>query len=146
LVILSSAIVNTVNNNSPDPLIYIVDDEVVLGEMAEALLKTEGWNTRVFSSAEAALESFRSATVPPELLVTDCVMHNMNGIELIRSCRDTSPKLKAILLSGTVAEDYIHAQKTQPDRFIHKPYRADTLLRAVRELIGRNNEGFDARP
>jgi DNA-binding response OmpR family regulator len=135
-----------VNSNSPDPLIYIVDDETVLGEMAEALLKTEGWNTRVFSSAEAALESFRSTPIPPELLITDCVMHNMNGIELIRFCRETHPGVKTILLSGTVAEDYIQAQKTQPDRFIHKPYRADTLLRAVRELMGRNSSKTEARP
>jgi DNA-binding NtrC family response regulator len=133
-----------VNDSSTKPLIYIVDDEELLGEMAEALLKTEGWDSTVFSNPEKALESFRSAEVRPKLLVTDCVMREMNGIELIKFCREVHPGLKAILLSGTVAEDYIRAQNTQPDRFIPKPYRAETLLKAVRDLM--EGESAGARP
>lgn len=132
------------NDTNTEPVIYIVDDEPLLGEMAEALLATEGWQARVFINPINALETFRAAAPRPCLLITDCVMREMNGIELIKSCRDVVPELKTILLSGTVAEDYVQGQRTQPDLFIHKPYRAETLLRAVRDLLPK--ETAVARP
>lgn len=124
-------------------MIYIVDDEAMLAEMADAVLSQEGYRSAVFFDPAQALESFTAGTQKPKLLVTDCVMNGMDGLELIRRCREQQPDLKTILLSGTVTEDYVTNQDIAPDRFIAKPYNVRNLIKAVNELIG---EADEARP
>lgn len=116
-------------------LIYIVDDESLLGEMAEAVLSSEGFRSKVFSCPIKALESLKAAAAPPALLVTDCVMTGMSGIDLIAKCREHAPRLKTILLSGTVTEDYVKNAGIKPDRFIAKPYNVQVLISTVRDLL-----------
>lgn len=118
-----------------DPVIYIVDDESLLGEMAEAVLSSEGFRSRVFTSPVEALEALKAAQRPPSLLVTDCVMDGMSGIDLIKQSREHAPRLKTILLSGTVTEDYVQNSGVRPDRFIPKPYNVQVLISTVRDLM-----------
>jgi DNA-binding NtrC family response regulator len=129
---------------SPEPLIYIVDDEQLLAEMAETVLQMEGWRTQIFFSAEDALIHFQKAAHPPKLLVTDCVMKKMTGLDLIDRCRQLQPDTKAILLSGTVSQDYVENQQVHPNRFIPKPYRAAELVRAVKDLLREERAENDA--
>ena len=117
-------------------LIYIVDDESLLAELAEAVLSQEGYRSAVFVDPSQALLSFTARAEKPRLLVTDCVMNGMDGLELIRKCREQSPALKTILLSGTVTEDFVYNQAVIPDRFIPKPYNVQALIDAVNDLMG----------
>jgi DNA-binding response OmpR family regulator len=118
-----------------EPLIFIVDDESLLGEMAEAVLSSEGFHSRVFTSPVEALDALKTSERPPALLVTDCVMQGMSGIDLIKQSRDHAPRLKTILLSGTVTEDYVTHSGVRPDRFIPKPYNVQVLISTVRDLL-----------
>ncbi len=77
-------------NSKPEAdskLIYIVDDEPMLLELASVILQPLGYTVKTFSDAVAALESFRAAKPFPVLLITDYSMHAMNGMDLIKACR-----------------------------------------------------------
>lgn len=115
-------------------LVYIVDDESVLSEMLCDLLVLEGYPARWFSSSEVALKEFANASPRPRLLVTDFGMKGINGMELIQRCRQLNPRLKTISCSGT-GTDYFKDYQIQPDRFVPKPFTAETLLTTVRELL-----------
>ena len=121
--------------------IYIVDDESALGQMANTILSFRGYQASVFTDPSKALEHLQSANRKPILLITDCIMGSMSGIELIEQCKKAVPGLKTILLSGTITDEFVQKCAIQPDRFIPKPYAADTLLDTVDELIGRNEPG-----
>jgi len=119
------------------PLIYVVDDETVLSEMAAVVLRTLGFSVKTFSRAEAALAAFAEARPHPCLIITDYAMEEMTGLKLIAECRRLDPKLRTVLISGTQAEEIYNGAPCKPDRFLAKPYRARDLIEVVVALVGR---------
>jgi DNA-binding NtrC family response regulator len=118
------------------PFVVVVDDEAMIGEMIGTILDTDGCRTEVFRNPQLALKSIQSAERTPDLLITDFAMGEINGIELIRRCRETHPKLKVLLISGTIHEDEIAAQAVRPDNFLPKPFQTEMLIYTVRQLLG----------
>src|SRR4051812_36029587 len=86
------------------PRIFVVDDEPLLLELAEKVLSGLACDIQTFNNPEIALKTYSSAQKPPDLLITDFAMHEMDGLALIRACRRLYPKQKIILVSGTVDE------------------------------------------
>lgn len=117
------------------PLIYLVDDEPVLLDVAEAVLQAEGYQTVKFSDPVHALRRFRQARTKPALLITDYAMGKMNGLELIARCKQQQPALKTILVSGTAGAEILLDAPVQVDRFLTKPHPSETLCEAVRTVL-----------
>src|ERR1700754_3814184 len=84
------------------PLIFVVDDEPILLELAEKVLGGIECEIQTFNNPEVALKAYAATAQPPELVITDFAMHEMTGLELIRECRRLHPKQKILLVSGTV--------------------------------------------
>jgi len=115
-------------------LIYVVDDEAMLLELATVILQPLRFEIRTFRDPAAALEAFKASQPRPVLLITDYAMHCMNGMALIEACRRIEPRQKALLISGTVGEDIYHDSPVKPDAYLGKPYHARQLVEAV-ELV-----------
>ena len=90
-----------------EALIYLVDDEPMLLELASAILEPQGYSVETFRSPETALHAFELAEPGPALVVTDYAMHSMTGLELASACRRIRPKQKVLLVSGTVGPDIL---------------------------------------
>jgi CheY-like chemotaxis protein len=118
------------------PLIYIVDDEPLLLDLAEASLAPGGFTVKKFTDPDEALKSFAKARPKPDVLVTDYAMGKMNGVELLQKCRAHRSDLKCVLLSGTVGAEVVLDAPTKVDRFVGKPYQPDSLLELVRRVLG----------
>jgi CheY-like chemotaxis protein len=116
-------------------LIYVVDDEPMLLELAAMILEPLGYSIETFRSPETALRAFELADPGPALLITDFAMHTMTGLELASACRRIRPKQKVLLVSGTVGPDILSHANVQPDRFLVKPYQAKQLVQAVGETL-----------
>jgi CheY-like chemotaxis protein len=119
------------------PLVYVVDDEPMLLELATVILEPQGYRVKSFRDPEIALQTFGASKPRPDLLVTDYAMHTMNGMELIEHFRRLEPGQKILLVSGTVGEDIFQNSAAKPDRFLAKPYQASQLLGAVKSLLER---------
>jgi CheY-like chemotaxis protein len=115
------------------PLVFVVDDEPMLLDVAAAILKPQ-FQIRTFSSGEAALAAF-TAEGAPALVLTDYAMHPMTGLELIRECRRLRPRQKIILLSGTVDESVYADSSAKPDLFLAKPYTPRQLISLIQSLL-----------
>src|SRR3954469_23653390 len=113
-------------------LIYVVDDEPMLLELATVVLQPLGYQIETFRDPESALRSFASAPRRPALIITDYAMQSMNGLELVAACRSLQPDQKVLLLSGTVDEQTYENQQVKPDRFLGKPYQAKQLIEVVK--------------
>jgi CheY-like chemotaxis protein len=117
------------------PLIYLVDDEPLLLDLAELVLEADGYEFLKFTDPEPALECLRTAGAPPNLLLTDYAMRSMNGLDFIGHCRQLYPQLKAILISGTVDEHILESTPLRVDAFLRKPFHTRELASIVRSLL-----------
>ena len=118
---------------SEKTVVFVVDDEPMLLELAAVILKPIGCEILTFRDPETALKQ-----VPvrkPEVIVTDYAMGRMSGMDLIRECRRLNPKQKLILVSGTVDEHVFSDAPVKPDRFIQKPYQLQEFTECVRDLL-----------
>lgn len=117
------------------PLIYIVDDQEMLLDLAEVSLKSEGYRLKKFTDPVLALKSFLRSKSKPDLLITDYAMGRMNGLDLIEQCKAAHAALKTILLSGTMGAEIILDAPVKVDRFLGKPYQPANLAELVRKVL-----------
>jgi two-component system response regulator ChvI len=120
-----------------DVVIFVVDDESMIGEVVEVILKLKGFRPRFFTDPELALQALIEEESKPDLLLTDFLMNPMNGMELIERCKRVQPTLKTILYSGNVGEEIIQYYSVKPDGFISKPFMPTTLVATVTSVLGR---------
>lgn len=131
---MSASSTATHPQNSP-PLIFVVDDNPELTEMAEMVLSAEGYQCQLFCDPKQVLQSFQKSPVRPDLLLTDYDMGSMNGLELIEHCRRELPELKVVLLSGTVEATMVLRHPVKVNQFLSKPYQPKQLVALVKSLL-----------
>ena len=118
----------------PSPTVFVVDDEILLLELAETILAPLGCRVRTFTDPEQALREF--PVLAPAVVLTDYAMGRMSGMDLIRECRRLNPRQKTVLISGTVDAEVFANAAVKPDRFVAKPYDVNELVELVRSMIG----------
>jgi two-component system, cell cycle sensor histidine kinase and response regulator CckA len=116
-------------------LIYVVDDEAMLLELASVILEPLGYEVQTFRDPAAALKAFTIAQPKPTLVITDYAMHSMDGLSLVRACRQLEPDQKVLLISGTVGPEICRNGPVTPDCFLGKPYQARQLVELVRSML-----------
>ena len=116
-------------------VLYVVDDEPMLLELASVILVPLGYEVRTFRDPATALQAYMEARPRPDILITDYAMHTLNGMELMQACRRQRPSQKVLLVSGTVDETIYQQSQEKPDRFLAKPYQARQLVEAVQALL-----------
>jgi CheY-like chemotaxis protein len=120
---------------SSPPLVYVVDDEAMLLELAKVILEPLGYELCTFADLQSAIAHFARAHPRPDLVITDYAMHQMNGMEVIQECRRLEPNQKILLVSGTVGAEIFQGAACKPDQFLAKPYYARQLIDLVKSLL-----------
>jgi CheY-like chemotaxis protein len=117
--------------------ILVVEDDECVRKLLVTILSIEGYQVEEAASAAAALEVTRSC--PPDLIITDILMPDTDGLELITAIRGAGSRSRIIAVSASGRcgpSTYLEmAVKLGADRAIEKPFRPDFLLRTVRELL-----------
>lgn len=116
------------------PLIAVVDDDDRVLESLEDLLQSSGYRTVLSLSAEEFLQSPLRPHV--RALISDIGLPGMSGIELVRTLRQYSQDLPAILITGRTEA---HLAQDASDlgllRFLAKPFDANELLDALAQQL-----------
>ena len=116
-------------------LLYIVDDEPMLLELASAILGSLGYRIVTFRSPELALSAYEAADPKPALIISDFAMHAMTGLQLTEACRRLRPDQKVLMVSGTVALEIYESAPVRPNRLLLKPYQTKDLIEAVESVL-----------
>lgn len=119
------------------PHIHIVDDEALIRELFRRILETEGYEVTDSADGNAALALCRRQ--PPDLIITDLIMPDKEGIETIIELKRDFPHMKIIAISGggrITAKEYLELAETfGANMTLSKPISRDELLTAVGTVI-----------
>ena len=121
--------------SQPKALILVVDDELMVGNVVQAMLELGGYRTVYFQDPRKALEWIKEPYTHPDLMLTDFLMPHLTGLDLLQAARAARPDLKAILYSGHVEEREAEKYAERPHRFLRKPFGARTLISVVKEVL-----------
>ena len=121
---------------NPDELkgnqtILMVDDEDLLLTVGQTILSSFGYRVLTANSAERALEIVSKNENQIHLVITDLVMPNMSGRELMEEIGKLSPETRIICTSGYVWP----ASKVEEARYLQKPFTSQELLIKVKRTL-----------
>jgi CheY-like chemotaxis protein len=120
---------------NPPPTILVVDDEQAMRNLLSRMLQRAGFVAITAVNGRDALERFREQRI--DAVVTDMVMPEMDGIELIRALLAERPGLPIVAVSGVHDwADYLTLATTLGAKTgLRKPVRSTELIQALRECL-----------
>lgn len=117
--------------------IVAVDDEPGTLSITEAVLTDAG--ATVYATHSVADAIARVAIERPDVVISDLQMPGLSGWEFIKLLHHHAPDLPVVVVSGYI-EKRMRAMH-QPDGVVSKPYRASTLVNAVRQVVQSHASG-----
>jgi DNA-binding response OmpR family regulator len=121
--------------------ILAIDDDIKIREMLKQYLERAGYEVLVAPDGKEALKLHQAK--PVNLIITDIVMPEKEGLETIMDFQRQSPGMKIIAISGggkIEANEYLNlAKMLGAQKTLSKPFELRDLLAAVRELLQDGN-------
>jgi len=119
------------------PNILIIDDDNQFRTMLRKMVERNGYEVIEASDGKEGIELYRKN--PTDLIITDLIMPEKDGIETIQELKKDFPDIKIIAISGggrLGPQDYLHlAKMLGAQRTLTKPIELDELLKAIEELL-----------
>ncbi len=121
------------------PRVLVIDDDEQIRSLLRAILEREGYEVETAADGAQGLNFFRKD--PADLVITDILMPEKEGLETIRELCDEFPDAKIIAISGggSLAHPEVYLElckKFGALRTFQKPVDRHELVTAVREIIG----------
>jgi CheY-like chemotaxis protein len=120
-------------NSQGKPKVLVADDERVIADTLAIILNQSGFEATAVYSGEKAVEAARA--LRPDMLISDVIMTDMNGIDAAIAIRAILPDCKILLFSGQAATaDLLDRARVQGHEFeiLAKPVHPQDLLARLR--------------
>ena len=118
--------------------ILVIDDEQAFRQMVRQMLEHAGYEVLEATDGKDGLNVYQAEQ--PDLVITDLIMPEQEGIETIIGLRRQNPDVPIIAMSGggrITATDFLGiARKFGARHILAKPFRRDQLLEAIRDSLG----------
>jgi len=114
--------------------LLIVDDEKVALKNLEHVMKKEGYEVTATQSGANALVHLDRQRF--DVVLTDLRMEKVDGMQVLKKCRDQGPDVEVILITGyATLESAVDAMKHGAFYYIAKPFRLDEVRKVVAEAM-----------
>jgi len=129
--------------------VLIVDDEEVLRDVLETVLRREGFDVILAASGEEAL-SVLDGDADVDLVILDVMLPGISGIDTLRAIRISNPQLPVIVITAFSSIDgAIEAMKYGAYHYIPKPFKNEEVILTVNKaleqrFLSRENERLKA--
>jgi len=123
----------SMHENSTKPKVLVADDERVIADTLAMILNQSGFEARAVYSGEKAVEV--ASTFRPDMIISDVIMADLNGIQAAIRVRELLPAVKILLFSGQAATaDLLEDARGQGYEFeiLAKPVHPQDLLAKLR--------------
>jgi DNA-binding response OmpR family regulator len=121
------------SENHSKPKVLVADDERVIADTLAIILNQSGFDATAVYSGEKAVETAKS--LKPDMLISDVIMTDLNGIDAAIEIRAMLPTCKILLFSGQAATaDLLDRARVQGHEFeiLAKPVHPQDLLARLR--------------
>lgn len=118
--------------------ILVIDDELFMLEFVRKILESAQHTVLVATSADSGLDAYRAHR--PDLVITDLIMPDKDGLEAIQELRQENPATRIIAISGGGRSGYTNALEAAKAfgavETVRKPFSPNVLLAAVTRALG----------
>jgi DNA-binding NtrC family response regulator len=114
--------------------ILIVDDDENIRKVITTILADEGYNVESVDTAKKAIEATKKKFF--NIALIDIRLPDMEGIELLTKMRNTTPKMRKIVITGyPTLQNAIEAVNRGADAYILKPFDMEKVLETIKEQL-----------
>jgi two-component system, cell cycle sensor histidine kinase and response regulator CckA len=120
-----------------DELILLVDDELAIRQITQAVLENHRYRILVAASGMEAIRLYGSHQAEIKLVMMDMMMPGLGGITTIRSLQEINPAVKVIACSGMSGnQEMVENSGLKVVAFLAKPYTSQDLLSTIKRSLG----------
>ena len=115
--------------------ILVVDDEPYMCKVVSRILEREGYSVTTAPNGETALELIQGNK--PDLILLDLMMPGINGREVCRIVRESSPETRIIYFTARVETDRqkLKELRSEADAFLSKPATSKQIISRVSSVL-----------
>ena len=119
--------------------ILVVDDDENIRKVLTKILEDEGYTVESVGTAKEAIEITKRKFY--NLALIDIRLPDMEGVKLLTKIRDTTPKMRKIIITGyPTLRNAIEAVNKGADAYIVKPFDMDKALNVIKEQLKKQLE------
>jgi DNA-binding response OmpR family regulator len=129
---------NQIDRDQDMHRILVVDDDPAVTSVLRRGLSYEGFVVDTASSGKEGLTIARDR--PPDMVVLDIMMPDLDGLEVLRRIRSADPRLPVLMLTAKDApSDQVEGLKSGADDYVVKPFTFEVLLARIQALLRRQD-------
>ena len=119
--------------------VLVVDDDENIRKVEVAILEDEGYTVESAGTAKEAIDKSRRKFFNVALI--DIRLPDMQGIELLTRFRDTTPKMRKIIVTGyPTLQNAVDAVNKGADAYIVKPFDVERVLDTIKQQLNKQEE------
>ncbi len=116
--------------------VLVVEDDLDVRKIACFALESFGYKILEASNGMEALKLVKSKKIKIDLIMTDVIMPEMGGKDLVEALKKIIPEIKVLFTSGYTDDRIVSSGVLQKGiNFIHKPYSFNALAKKVRDVL-----------
>ncbi|HEU4649272.1 MAG TPA: ATP-binding protein [Gemmatimonadales bacterium] len=115
--------------------VLLVEDDDAVRVMAARALRQQGFAVLEANHGAAALAALNEHAGRLDILVTDVVMPEMDGVELAQAVTRLRPETRVLYMSGYAQRDLLSGAATPGATLLQKPFRVGELVGAIRKVL-----------
>jgi DNA-binding NtrC family response regulator len=119
--------------------ILVIDDDENIRKVLVAILEDEGYQVESAGTAKDGIEKTKKNFYNVALI--DIRLPDMEGIELLTKIKDTTPKMRKIIITGyPTLQNAVDAVNKGANAYILKPFDVDKVLQTIQEQLKKQSE------
>jgi DNA-binding NtrC family response regulator len=119
--------------------ILVVDDDENIRKVLATILEEEGYDVETADTAKKAIERTKKGFFNVALI--DIRLPDMEGIELLTKMKDTTPRIRKIIITGfPTLQNAVEAVNRGADAYVMKPFDVEKVLMTIKEQLKRQEQ------
>jgi FixJ family two-component response regulator len=124
------------------PIVFVVDNDPLVREALEQLIRMSGWRAETFASARQFLA--RPRVSAPSCLILDVALPDISGLDVQKRVAAERPEMPIVFITGRGDVSIIvQAMKAGASEFLTKPVNEDALVSAIRLALDHSRRQLE---
>ena len=116
--------------------VFLIDDDDMIADVSEMILKSSGYDVVIAKSGEEAIEVYKENHSRIDMVILDMILPDMGGGDTYDRLKEINPRVKVLLASGyDIDYQGRDIMERGCDGFIQKPFNMNELLEKISGIL-----------